>query len=83
MSTIHQDNALVVKKKSTSTLLLIIKKRWVLGNFFSVDLPDVGALVTVYWRDAKARDTIDISDWNMYTEPMGGFQVSESGHVAK
>ncbi|KAK6027064.1 hypothetical protein OSTOST_06912 [Ostertagia ostertagi] len=46
----NRDNALVVKKKSTSTFLLIIKKRWVVGNFFSADVPAVGAVVAVDWE---------------------------------
>ncbi|XGW06616.1 hypothetical protein V3C99_016721 [Haemonchus contortus] len=78
MAATFQNNALVVRKKSQSTLLLIIKKKWVLGNFFSVDLPAVGEVITVNWRNARARDTIEISGWNSCNEPMGGFVVSES-----
>ncbi|KAK6016130.1 hypothetical protein OSTOST_18391 [Ostertagia ostertagi] len=78
-----QDSALVVKKKSASTLLLIVKKRWVVGNFFSCDVPPVGAVIAITWRNARAQDTIDISGWNHHMEPMGGFLVNESGGVIK
>ncbi|KAK6017061.1 hypothetical protein OSTOST_17451 [Ostertagia ostertagi] len=80
----NRDNALVVKKKSTSTFLLIIKKRWVVGNFFSADVPAVGAVVAVDWKCCPSeRDTIDIFSWQFHKEPMGGFSVNDSDGVTK
>ncbi|KAK5977889.1 hypothetical protein GCK32_011428, partial [Trichostrongylus colubriformis] len=83
MTIVHRDNALVVKKKSASTFLLFIQKKRMLGTFFSVDVPDIGAVITVVWRNAEARDTIDISGWNIHADPMGGFIVYESDHIVK
>ncbi|XGW06604.1 hypothetical protein V3C99_016712 [Haemonchus contortus] len=78
MSRVFRDNALVVKKETLSVLLLIIKKKWVLGNFRCSIIPSVGEVIMIDWRSTESRDTIDIRSWKTYSEVMGGFVVSES-----
>ncbi|XGW34943.1 hypothetical protein V3C99_018750 [Haemonchus contortus] len=78
MPEVYRDSALVVKKETVSVLLLIIKKKWVMGNFRCSVIPSIGALIMIDWRSTGSRDTIDICRWNCYSEEMGGFVVSES-----
>nr|CDJ91365.1 hypothetical protein HCOI_01624400 [Haemonchus contortus] len=77
MSKVFRDSALVVKRKTLSVLLLIIKKKWVLGKLRCTDIPSVGEVIMIDWRSTGGCDTIDICSWNNYEEAMGGFVVSE------
>ncbi|VDO30570.1 unnamed protein product [Haemonchus placei] len=78
MPEVYRDSALVVKKETVSVLLLIIKKKWVMGSFRCSVIPSIGELIMIDWRSTESRDTIDICRWNCYSEEMGGFVVSES-----
>ncbi|VDO30517.1 unnamed protein product [Haemonchus placei] len=81
MSKVFRDSALVVKKKTPSVLLLIIKKKWVLGNLRCNDIPPIGEVIMIDWRNTGGPDTIDICSWNSYSDTMGGFVVSESAET--
>lgn len=87
MSGIGGSVALVVKKTSSrdACFLLIVNKKWTVGDFSSVVLPRVGSVITMESRQCPAGNTVLVSAWEIYTgyEPMGPFVGNDTGSVAE
>lgn len=73
--------ALVVEKNSDACFLLIIDKKYTVGDFSSLTLPRVGSVISMESSKSASDNTVKVSAWDNYTgyQPMGKFVGNDTG----